>query len=65
MKDTWIEWVEPFDPEGNPLFCKIASSTAISAQKRSAESAKPGFKYESDEAALEDFKIVHWATESD
>jgi hypothetical protein len=30
-------------------------------QKYTGETAKPGFKYATDEAALEDFMTVHWA----
>ena len=56
----FIEWVEPFGPNNEPVFCRVPLETAIATQKFRANQAKPGFKYASDMAALDDFITVHW-----
>jgi hypothetical protein len=58
---TWVEWVEPFGPNSEPVYCRVTKETAVATQKHSANDAKPGFIYESDERALEDFMTVQWA----
>lgn len=59
-----IEWIEPFGPSNEPVFCRVLPETAIAYQRRNALQAK-NYEYESDEAALEDFMIVHWASKID
>jgi hypothetical protein len=56
----WIEWIEPFGPNNEPVYCRVPTSTAIAVAKYIA--AKQGHMYESDQDALDDFIIVHWAT---
>jgi hypothetical protein len=51
-----IEWVDPLYDGAEPCF-HHAYARDIAATRRRAEP-----RYESDEAALEDFLIVHWAT---
>lgn len=51
-----IEWVEPLGDGAEPCF-QQAHARDIAATRRRHEP-----RYESDEAALEDFMVVHWAT---
>lgn len=60
MNTQFVEWIEPFGPNSEPVYCRVAISTAIATQKYSAQQVKPEFRYPSDEAALEDFIAVHW-----
>jgi hypothetical protein len=57
----WIEWIEPFGLFDEVVYCRVSREDAITTQKRSAVTAKPGFVYSSDEAALDDFITVRWA----
>lgn len=57
----WIEWVEPFSPSNEPVYCRVTPEVAIECAKASAKQAKPDFVYASDQEALDDFIIVHWA----
>jgi hypothetical protein len=50
-----IEWVEPLS-DGSEACYHQASARDIAATRRRQEP-----RYESDEAALEDFMVVHWA----
>jgi hypothetical protein len=59
--ERWVEWIEPFGPENQPVYCRVSESTAIATQKASAKIARPDFQYASDEMALDDFMTVHWA----
>ena len=61
-KQEWVEWVEPFGPNSEPVYCRVSKQTAIAAQRQSASTAKSGFIYETDIQALEDFMTVHWAS---
>jgi hypothetical protein len=54
----WIEWVEPYDESNDPVYLRIAATTAIAAMKRM-------HPYASDQDALEEFIVVNWATEVD
>jgi hypothetical protein len=51
----WVEWVEPFGPNNEPVYMRVADKTAIAVMKSL-------HKYESDEKAFEDFVTVHWAS---
>jgi hypothetical protein len=51
-----IEWVDPLYDGSEPCFHQ-AHARDIAATRRRQEP-----RYESDEVALEDFMIVHWAT---
>lgn len=55
----WIEWVEPFDVAGNPMYCRVARDVVIAAQKEAVKARK--FEYLDDQQALDDFIAVHWA----
>lgn len=57
--EVWIEWVEPFGPNNEPVYCQIPRSTAILVQKKIA--ADKGKPYAHDEDAFQDFVTVHWA----
>lgn len=59
---TWIEWVEPWGILDEPVYCRVEAEAAIKVQKFTANQAKPGFVYESDEDALLDFMTIHWAS---
>jgi len=56
----YVEWVEPFF-ESEPVIMKITVATAIRFQKAAAARINKNFVYKSDEEALEDFLVVHWA----
>lgn len=51
-----IEWVEPLSDGAEPCY-QQAHARDIAATRRRHEP-----RYESDEAALEDFMVIHWAT---
>lgn len=54
-KERWVEWVEPFGPNSEPVYLSIPESTAVAKQKSL-------YYYNSDKEALYDFMVVHWAT---
>ena len=58
-----VAWVEPFGPNSEPMECRVTRATAIAVAK--AVAAKRGLEYISDEDALEDFKVIHWAWEEE
>lgn len=60
-KERWVEWVEPFGPNSEPVYCSIPESTAIAFMKDTLKKRRPNEKYSSDERALEDFMAVYWA----
>ena len=60
MKEHWVEWVEPFGPNFEPVYMRTLASTAVMVQKKAA--AVHGHVYENDTQALEDFVIVNWAS---
>lgn len=60
---TWIEWVEPFNPDGDPVYMRVEKHVAIKQQRLAAE--KKNHIYASDEQALSDFIAVNWATITD
>jgi hypothetical protein len=51
-----IEWVDPLGDGSEPCYHQ-ASARDIAATRRRQEP-----RYESDEVALEDFMVIHWAT---
>jgi hypothetical protein len=56
-----IEWVEPFGPNSEPVYCRVTEQTAIATQRHIGRTMPTPYEYESDERALEDFMVVHWA----
>jgi hypothetical protein len=63
-KKIWIEWIEPFGPNGESVYCRVTPETAIAQMKYAAtfsNAGKAGFKYATDQEALDDFMIGHWA----
>ncbi len=58
----YVEWVEPYDEHCDiTQILRLSVEDAIKAQKRSANIRNPLFEFDSDERALEDFIVVHWA----
>ena len=55
-----VEWIEP-GPYGSCIVRELTVEEAIGKQRTAAASVRPGFVYESDEQALDDFVTVHWA----
>lgn len=55
----WVEWVEPFGPDNQPVYMRVAETTAIASAKHVASLRQ--HTYTDDKAALEDFLTVHWA----
>ena len=51
---SWIEWVEPFGPNNEPVYMRVEESTAIAVMKKMHPEL-------ADQEALEDFIVVHWA----
>lgn len=62
MGERWVEWIEPFGPNNEPVYLRVPESTAIASAKHrwGSHPTRPG--YSSDQDALDDFMIVHWAT---
>ena len=58
--NRWIEWVEPFGFTQKTVHCRIKEQDAIEETK--ATGLKMGRVYESDDRALEDFMVAHWAS---
>lgn len=60
--EKFVEWVEPFDPECKyTLICRMTVKDVIDYQKTRKDLLEKGFKYPSDEVALDHFLVVHWA----
>lgn len=59
---TWIEWIEPFGPKNEPVYCRVTPEVAIATARKSALTSPKHYEYTSDAEALEDFIIVHWAS---
>ncbi len=57
--NRWVEWIEPFGPNNEPVYLSVPETTAIACMKDSAK--RRGKFYLSDEQALDDFVVVHWA----
>lgn len=58
-----ISYSEP-DEDGNDSTVTVTVAEAIARQRAAVSASKvarPGFQYESDEQALEDFMVIHWA----
>ena len=55
---SWIEWIELYGPNNEPVFMRVKDTTAIAAMKE----AHPEL---TDEEALEEFTVVNWATKYD
>lgn len=53
----YLEWVEPMDDGGTPMICRALKSDIAKVQRK----REP--RYENDEQAIEDFRVVHWASE--
>lgn len=58
MRTSWIEWVEPYGPNNEPVYLRVRIETAIAQRK--AFAALKGHVYKSDAEALEDFITVNW-----
>ena len=50
----WIEWIEPFGPNNEPVYMRVTEQTAIAVMKK----AHPEL---TDEQALDEFIVVNWA----
>ena len=60
MAERWIDWIEPFGPENQPVYMCVPESTATVVSKTIA--ASKGHTYANDQQALDDFVTVHWAS---
>jgi hypothetical protein len=56
-----VEWVEPFNQNADPVFCRVSEETAVATQRQAALSRNPSNVYATDEQALDDFMTVRWA----
>jgi hypothetical protein len=59
MSKNWIEWIEPFSPSNQPVYCRVTEAVAIETQMYTA--VQLGKPYTNEQDALEDFMQVHWA----
>lgn len=59
-KPCWITWVEPYGSGSETVYSFMKVEEVITAQKRHAYN-KRKYQYSSDEEALYDFMVVHWA----
>jgi hypothetical protein len=50
----WVEWIEPFGPNNEPVYLRVEASTAIAVMKE----IHPEL---TDDHALESFIVMHWA----
>jgi hypothetical protein len=50
----WVEWVEPFGPNSEPVVCQVTTKTAIAYMRENHPELSP-------KQALEEFVIVNWA----
>lgn len=57
-KAKWVEWIEPFNGNSDPVFCRVRPEVAIQTSKEAA--VKTGYVYTDDQDAFEDFVVVHW-----
>jgi len=51
----WVEWIEPFGPNSEPVYLSCPATTAVAVMMQT-------HPYESDQEALDDFIAVYWAT---
>lgn len=58
MLERWIEWVEPYGPNDEPVYMRVTAETAIAKQK--VQAAKWEYVYQNDEQALEDFLTINY-----
>ncbi len=54
-KVAWIEWIEPFGPDNEPVYMRVTPETAIDVIKK----AHPEL---TDDQALDEFIVVNWAS---
>ena len=57
----WVEWIEPFGPNSEPVYMAVPEATAIAVMKDIANRHYPPSFYRTDEDALQDFVVVNWA----
>jgi hypothetical protein len=62
--EGWVEWIEPFGPNDEPVYLRVSESTAIAMARHVSVGAKGVDVYKSDADALEDFITVRWAYHS-
>ena len=41
MAERWIDWIEPFGPENQPVYMRVPESTAVAVSKTIAASKGP------------------------
>ena len=58
--EQMIEWIEPYGPDNEPVYMRLPRSTVIALQRSSAMKHSD-YAYETDDKAVEDFMVVHWA----
>lgn len=63
VSEQWVEWIEPFGPDSEPVFMRVPHSTAVASARAAAHQA--GRDDLTDEQLFDDFMIVHWAEHCD
>ena len=56
-----VRYIQPADNEDGFEEIIVSIREAIEIQKATAAQVRPGFTYENDEQALQDYLTVHWA----
>jgi hypothetical protein len=58
---VWIEWVEPFGPDNEPVYLRVRPQVAIAVTRKLHREKRPGEPPLTDQEALDSFIAVHWA----
>jgi hypothetical protein len=56
-----VRYIQPADNEDGFEEVIVSVNEAIQIQKATAAQVRPGFVYEDDETALQDYLTIHWA----
>lgn len=65
---NYIEWDEPFGTGVSWYTCRALKDDIIKYMKEEYQlqfKAHPNYPYKTDEEALQDFMVIHWARECD
>lgn len=59
----YMEWMEPYDDGDSCVICRMSFEDVIKSMKKYQEAFKdhPNYPYKSDQDALDDFQVIHWA----
>ena len=60
----YMEWMEPYDDGDSCVICRMSFEDVIKSMKKYQEKHKdhPNYPYPDEQAMLDDFQTIHWAT---